>query len=112
MLRVLRPGGRFYAILEMFEQSEGEGVETDAQAATKELEKAARVLMPGGVYAAAQDIYENSGRKEKHEKYVRDLGLYYPTKEALVAQFEAAGFGNVQVRVEEEKHWLMVSGEK
>ena len=69
-----------------------------------------RVLKDGGRFVIVNEDDGLTGNNEKWEKMIEGMHTYTPDE--LRTHLTAAGFKEVSVHTDEQKHWLCVMGEK
>ena len=69
-----------------------------------------RVLLPGGKFLIVNEDDGLSGNNEKWEKMIEGMHTYTPDE--LKKHLTAAGFKDITVKRDEQKHWLAVTANK
>ena len=69
-----------------------------------------RIMAPGATFCIVNEDDGLSGNNEKWEKIIDGMHTYTPDE--LKRHLAAAGFKDIAVRRDENKHWLMVTANK
>ena len=69
-----------------------------------------RVLVPGGKFLIVNEDDGLSGNNEKWEKMIEGMHTYTPDE--LKKHLTAAGFKDITIKRDEQKHWLAVTATK
>ena len=69
-----------------------------------------RILKPGGTFMIVNEFDGISQREKKYEKLIDGLKLY--SQQELVDYLKQAGFNNINLNHDAQKHWLTVLAHK
>ncbi len=76
----------------------------------KSFSEVKRVLVPGGRFLIVNEDDGLSGNNEKWEKMIEGMHTYTPDE--LTSHLTAAGFKDITIKRNEQKHWLAVIATK